>query len=376
MSILNGGVSAAVIHTEPPPFGLRLRAKARIPLPGCADVAVSPDGRTAYAVCRDRLIVYALDGLPEEKGSIGGLRACRQIAVSEGIAYVTARQDGLFIVDVRDPERPVLLRHTDTLELATGVCADRGLCLVANRHMGVEIRDVSDPAAPVYLASFRAGEAQSVCMDGGFAYVGDWMNRRVWIADISDPGNPRIVSSFQIDGFADGVFVRDGLCLAAGGHHSAALKNRRKYGEYPYLTPQMLRDGYGCGHGLSLFDVSVPDAPEFLSEIKFPPLFGPVDTWRVTASGAFAYAADTHNGVFAVDISDPLRPVIAAHYPLPPTAAREGRPMLQPTRAAATGIACAEGTLLAAGGERKDAPSAATYDPARSALLLALQERS
>ena len=32
--------------------------------------------------------------------------------------------------------------------------------------------------------------------------------------------------------------------------------------------------------------------------------------------------------------------------------------------------------LLAAGGERKDAPSAAAYDPARSALLLALQERS
>ena len=32
--------------------------------------------------------------------------------------------------------------------------------------------------------------------------------------------------------------------------------------------------------------------------------------------------------------------------------------------------------LLAAGAERKDAPSAAAYDPARSARLLALQERS
>ena len=76
MSILNGAVSAAVIHTEPPPFGRLLQVKACLPLPGCADVTVSPDGRTAYAVCRDRLVVYALDagGLPGEKGSIGGRR--------------------------------------------------------------------------------------------------------------------------------------------------------------------------------------------------------------------------------------------------------------------------------------------------------------
>ena len=32
--------------------------------------------------------------------------------------------------------------------------------------------------------------------------------------------------------------------------------------------------------------------------------------------------------------------------------------------------------LLAVGAERTDAPSAAAFDPARSALLLALQERS
>ena len=353
MSILNGTVSASVVRPEQPPFGRRLRLRSSIPLPGCADVAVSPDGALAYAVYRGGLVVYALekDAPPAELGRVEGLCGCRQIAVSEGIAYVTARQDGLFIADVRDPQKPALLCHRDTLELATGVCAAQKLCLVTNRHMGVEIWDVSDPAAPVYCAAFLAGEAQSVCMDGGYAYVGDWVNRRVWIAEITDPHNPRIVSSFQIDGYADGIFVRGGLCFAAGGHHSAALKNRRKYKDYPYMTPQMLQDGYGCGHGLTLFDVSVPDAPEFLSEVKFPPLFGKVDTWRVTASGGFAYAADSHNGVFAVDISDPLHPFIAAHYPLPFTDPQAGQPALQTARAAATGIACADGTILAAGGD-------------------------
>ena len=43
---------------------------------------------------------------------------------------------------------------------------------------------------------------------------------------------------------------------------------------------------------------------------------------------------------------------------------------------AALGCPALAKKLLAAGGEKADAPSAAAFDPARSALLLALQERS
>jgi hypothetical protein len=43
---------------------------------------------------------------------------------------------------------------------------------------------------------------------------------------------------------------------------------------------------------------------------------------------------------------------------------------------AALGCPALKAKLLAAGAERADAPSAAAFDPARSALLLALQERS
>ena len=353
MSVLNGAVSSSVIHPVPAPFGQALRECARIPFPGCADVAVSRDGCLACAVGRDALVTYSLSrgGRPVELGRVGGLNASRQIALSDdGIAFVTSRPDGLYIVDVRDAAAPKLIRHVDTLELATGVCAAHGLCLVANRHMGVEIWDAADPARPRYLASFCAGEAQSVCVDGSYAYVGDWMNRRVFIVSVADPRRPRTVAAFPVDGYADGVFVRGGLCLVASGHHSAALKNRRKYRDYTYMTPRMIQEGYGCGHGLTLYDVSVPDAPEYLSEVKFPPFFGDVDTWRVTASGAYAYVADTHNGVFAVDISDPLTPVIAGHYQLPPeTGGKDCPPTLQPSHAAAMGIACANGRLLAAG---------------------------
>ncbi|MBQ3864768.1 MAG: hypothetical protein II781_02905 [Clostridia bacterium] len=374
MSVLNGSISSSVIFPEETPFGQALSLEYRIPLPGCADVALNKEGTLAYAACRDMLVVYSLPetGEPVELGRIYGMRVSRQVAVSEeGIAFVTARPDGLFVIDVRDPKNMKLLCHLDTLELATGICAANGLCLVANRHMGVEIWDVRDPAHPEFCSSFYAGEAQSVCVDGNYAYVGDWMNKRVFIASIADPYKPKVVSSFFIDGFADGVFVRDGLCLAASGHHSATLKNRRKYQKYPYMTAEMIREGYGCGHGLTLVDVSIPEAPAVLSEIKFPPFFGTVDTWRVTASNGYAYVADTHNGVFAVNIQDPTAPRISAYYRLPPEEGqKEVPPPLQTSRAPAMGVASGNGKLYVAGADTGlhvlDFPDARPTEPCAS----------
>ena len=54
-------------------------------------------------------------------GQLGGLGNTRQVVVSRNVAYVTAREDGLFVVDVAQPTQPKLLCHYDPIELATGV---------------------------------------------------------------------------------------------------------------------------------------------------------------------------------------------------------------------------------------------------------------
>lgn len=79
-------------------------------------------------------------------GRLGGLGNTRQIAVMGGIAHITAREQGLFIVDVRKPEAPVLLSHYDTVELATGIAVSGPIAYVARRNYGVELVDISDPA--------------------------------------------------------------------------------------------------------------------------------------------------------------------------------------------------------------------------------------
>lgn len=354
MSILNGKISDKVIGPVVPPFGRRLEAETMIPLPGCLSIASDEEGKYAFVVCDRGLVVYDIGkpSKPEEISSIREVRGGRDIKYSRGYVFVAAREHGLYIVDVRSPEMPDLVCIYDTLELATSVDAAGHFCFVANRHLGVEIIDITEPSRPRFVSSFLCGEAQCVHICGPFAYAGDWMNKQVYITDISDITKPHTASVFQVDGFTDGIFVQKNFCYIATGHHSARLKNRNRYDAYPYLTAEMLEEGYGAGHGLEIFDVSDPSQPEYVSSIKFPPLFGFPDLWKVTVSGERAFVSDSNNGLFVVNAEDRYHPFIEAYYQDIP-AERQGfcKPQVQVRHAPITACLCLDGYLYLSGSE-------------------------
>ncbi len=195
----------SVLAGHPPEqFGPELPIVATLGCGPTMDVAL--EGNYLYAIGGARLYVARLDdpAKPRLVGELAGLGNVRQIAVREGIAYVTAREDGLFIVDVHRPEQPELLCHYDTIELATGICLSGPVAFVACRQNGVELIDVSDPRRPVHLSTLRPGEAQSVTCRDGLLYVGTWVSREVVICDVSDPRHPRVLSRAPMDGYADG----------------------------------------------------------------------------------------------------------------------------------------------------------------------------
>ncbi|MBI5940458.1 MAG: hypothetical protein HY859_08535, partial [Caulobacterales bacterium] len=162
---------------------------------------------------------------PAPLGRIEGLGAVRQVVVQQGIAYVAAREDGLAIVDLRDPAQPCLLARFDTHGKATGIAVAGNLCFVACTYFGVQIIDITDPARPRHLATTLAKlECQSVAWSAGHLYAGVWADRLVAIADVRDPRHPREVARCRLDGYGDGVAVRDGVLYAATGHHAAAFQ--------------------------------------------------------------------------------------------------------------------------------------------------------
>jgi len=69
---------------------------------------------------------------------------------------------------------------------------------------------------------------------------------------------------------------------------------------------------------LEIFNVSNPAKPEFVSRVPFPPLYRlGMDMWEVKVTDRYALVADTYNGSFVVDVMEPRRAHVVAHYGLP-----------------------------------------------------------
>ncbi|MDD5604100.1 MAG: hypothetical protein PHG48_08540, partial [Eubacteriales bacterium] len=245
---------------------------------------------------------------PVLKGRVAGIGIVRQLEVRDSIVYVAAREDGLFIIDASDPEKPYILSHYDTVEFATGIDIYRNLALVGNRIHGLEIVDISDLKHPVHIKVLRTGEAQSVDAVDGYAYVGVWGQHELVVCDIRDPYKAKIAARMPLDGKGDGVCVRGGYCYVATGHHSRRIKDKYDVND----------SAYGCGNGMEIYDIKNPEKPVLVSRVKVDRNFTEFNhMWTVTLSGRYAFLAHSYIGLFIIDISDPARPEFKARLDLP-----------------------------------------------------------
>lgn len=267
------------------------------------------DGEFLYMLQGRNLAILSVKnpGQPALVGKMKGVGNLRQIVVRDDVAYITAREDGLFVVDVSDRTAPKLLSHYDSIEFATGIALKDQYAFVAQRWFGVEIIDISNPAKLRHVSVVRVGEAQSCVVSDGFLYAGAWEECRVAICDVRDPAQPKQVAEIELNGRGDGLCVENGILYAAYGHHQPGAK----------LTLDDPR--YGHGNGMDIYDVSNPAEPKRLSRVQFAwrYYFGWPDTWRVKLAFPFAYLYHTHNGVFILDVSDPKRPKELAQIRVP-----------------------------------------------------------
>lgn len=323
-------------------FGKELEISGTLGVGPAFDAVV--DGGHLYVIAGGALHVASLadPAKPKLIAKLEGLGHVRQMVVRKGIAYVTAREDGFFLIDVSNPARPSLITHYDTIELATGLALSGDIAFIACRHAGVELIDISNPKQPRHLSTLRVGEAQSLAADGEYMYIGVWATRELVIADVRDPRRPKQVSRTPLDGYGDGVAIRGNIAYATTGHHSA---------ESGKIRPTAGQPGYGKGHGLEIFDVTDRAHPKLLSRTKFPVFYGLyMDTWRVRLSGNLAFVNDTYNGIFVFDIADPKAPRVLAHRQLPVVPGiGDGDLPVEAQPGPAVGLALTKGYLYIAG---------------------------
>lgn len=305
-----GAEGARVENFGAPVFGKAVKIGGVSP----RAMALCVDGKTLYIGASHYLYVADISEPmnPRILGKVGGLGNVRQIAVQDGIAYVASRESGLWIVDARNPKSPKVLSRYDCIELATGIDVAGRVAFLGQRNNGVEFIDVSDPANPEHIRIIKTPESQSVKYRDGYLFSGEWHSGEVTVFDARDMADVKVVSRLKMDGYGDGIDLGGNLLFASTGHHS---KDSGKAKE----------ERFGGGHGLEIFDISDISNPRKISSVKFPKFYYiGNDFWTPRRSGNTVFAADTFNGLFAVDISDVKNPRIAGRITTPPK--KEGAP--------------------------------------------------
>lgn len=239
----------------------------------------------------------------KEIASIAKLGNLRQIEIGKVhnriIAAITAREYGMYLIDVTNEKKPFIACHYDSVEFATGVTFCENYVFIACRSFGVEVIDISVPEHPRHVSIIRAGEVQSIKIKNGILFTGSWGEREVNIIDVRNVKRPKLLSTVKIDGRADGVYIRGNLLFVAFGHHLS-----------PYRGESPDEYGYGRGNGFAIFDISELSRPKMLSSTLFKHRFYcyAKDMWDIQVSGKYAILSHTFNGVWIYDITNPTKP--------------------------------------------------------------------
>ncbi len=249
---------------------------------------------------------------PRVCAEIGDLGTTRQMDISSDkkTVIVTARDCGMYVIDVSEPEKPSLSCIYSTVELATGAFVSGHYAFVSCRQYGVEVIDISSASSPVHVGLVRTGEVQSCVVRGKFLYTGLWGEHRVNMYDISDLASPKLLGSVSLSGRGDGLTVEEiggrTILFAATGHHS--IESRSEDGI-----------GFGLGNGVDIFDVTEPASPVWLSTVKTDGKFYYLsdDYWTVKYAEhdghGYLYAVHTYDGVYVYNVDDLTSPVRLAH---------------------------------------------------------------
>jgi hypothetical protein len=203
-----------------------------------------------------------------------GYRSDQQIDIDSGFACMAVDIDGLFIIDVSNPENPILARQYHSLHRHWGVNAGRGYVYLPDSYDGIRIYGLVDTS--FFLQYHLPGRPVRGCIVDTLYYVaagGVWL-----VLDISIPTNPSLVASYTM----------------------ASCQDISIFGNYAFVR----HNG-----AFSIWDITDPADAEQLGLCETPGGCAAVEAY-----GQFAFVADNYEGIQIINYSDPYNPFIESTY--------------------------------------------------------------
>tara|TARA_R110002096_G_scaffold173781_7_gene348656 strand:+ start:5226 stop:7088 length:1863 start_codon:yes stop_codon:yes gene_type:complete len=205
-----------------------------------------------------------------------------QIDVYSQYVFVAAEEEGVYVVDLSDPTRPIQVAEINTPGSAVDVAVSDGILYIANYENGLLIYDVQDPVSPIELGVFETNRrVQHIDIEGSLAYITGFQTGLL-IVDVSDASKPLLVNSWSYQG-----------------DHTASLD---VVGSLAYITMPSTND-------LLILNVDNPMSPVLMDTVSVH------DTFRsIEVVGNRVYVTNDAYGLMVYDVSDSFNAILLGYY--------------------------------------------------------------
>jgi len=311
---------------------------ATLDTPGYA-YKVYVQGNYAYAATSSGLQIIdvadpenpAVVSILDTPGGISGVYIRGNYAYAAA-SYFNADLGGLSvgmlqIINIADPENPVVVSILKTPEEAIGVYIQYNYAYLAAGDAGLQIIDIADPAKPNIVTSVDTiYSAQDVFVQGNYAYVET--SPSLWIIDIVDPANPAVVASVDHGdySFEGQVYVQNDYAYVTTGASSLQAINIAEFTS-PAIVASVYTSNYAYrvyaqgnyayvstfSSDLEIIDIADPANPSVAATLDISAL-------GVYVLGNYAYAAAFSSGLQIIDVADPANPSVVASVNTPDNA--------------------------------------------------------
>jgi hypothetical protein len=171
---------------------------------------------------------------PIEVGFLDGPNYGWLVTVKDQYAYINYFSNGLEILDISNPENPVLAGKYLTSELIASqifsiqIQGNYAFILIAEDGItNYHILDITNRSNPQLIKRIETGGfARDMVVLGGFIYEVNYDYGTLRIYSIEDPTNPILVSSDNIFGVTSGVIATDNLVFVAAGKGGLIINRR------------------------------------------------------------------------------------------------------------------------------------------------------
>jgi hypothetical protein len=231
-------------------------------------------------------------------------------------AYV-ADYTGLTAVNISNLNQPVVDTCIMKANSAVDVCVDGGIAYVADYIAGMKIVDVSDPTRPQELAGVDTTESQrsvveAVVARDSFAYMG-WPNWTHLLAvDVSNPAHPVKVGKCDSINLPEAMKLRDSLLYIAARMRFWVVNVARP--REPVLVGSCVIQGTGVDVVLSdtlAYVSSLPTQIVNISNPAAPVVVGtmPPYGYGVALRDTFLFLPAAYDSMVVYSVANPAAPV-------------------------------------------------------------------